>query len=165
MNLPYLKTLTINANLFTDDSTDLLAFLRSAPTLKSLDRSSFNRIPWDDVQFPHITHYGGNIHSVIAGGAHWCNLQGLDVSFFPIPLGTAAGLFQGSPKLPSLTSLKLRLTSEDPAVAYNDPNFFGNVDVKLDLFSTLAHHYPNLTDLEMINSIGDALSLGRSTYL
>lgn len=158
MNLPSLKMLTIGATLFTDDSADLLAFLRSAPALKSLDLSSFTRISWDCVRFPQITHYGGNIHSVLAGGTHWRSLQSLDVSCFPVSFATATRLFQRASKLPSLTSLKLRLTFEDPIVAYHDFNFFGDEDVKHNLLPALAHHYPNLTDLEVISSTGNTLS-------
>lgn len=157
MNLPSLKILTIGATLFTDDSANLLAFLRSAPALKSLDLSSFTRIPWDCVRFPQITHYGGNIHSVLAGGTHWQSLQSLDVSCFPVSFTTATRLFQRASRLPSLTSLKIRLTFEDPIVASHHFNFFGDEDIKHNLLPALAYHYPNLTDLEMISSTGNTL--------
>ncbi|EKM78620.1 hypothetical protein AGABI1DRAFT_128907 [Agaricus bisporus var. burnettii JB137-S8] len=158
LKLPSLRVLAIGAFVFSDFScTDLVSFLAFTRKMEHLEISPVARIPWQDIHFDQLQHYGGNAYSVMAGAAHWSSLRALDISSLPLSFVRMTNFVQKSSRLPLLKFLKLRVTSEDTICLPSCPRICGDSDPSLDLVPALACCYPGLEELHMISSVGSIL--------
>ncbi|KAF9446609.1 hypothetical protein P691DRAFT_776735 [Macrolepiota fuliginosa MF-IS2] len=158
MCLPSLLALTIAGFVFIDfAASDFITFTQSAPSLQHLQISPVGRIPWHKINLSHIRHYGGNIYSVLTGAADWPSLQSLDISCFPLSIERMSNFLRKSSVLPSLKSLKLRLTSEDLISTSSNSNFYGDGDPAFFLLPAMARCYPTLKDLDLVSSSGSTV--------
>lgn len=159
LRLPSLNRLTVGSFVFSDFATrDLVEFLHSARSLEHLEIAPVARIPWAEIDFPNIQHYGGNIFSIFTGATHWSTLTSLDISCFALSFERMTAFLRRTSQLSSLTTFTFRVTSEDVHSAHPNSNFFGDGgDPALGLLPALACCFPNLQSLNMINSSGSTL--------
>ncbi|KAJ3565055.1 hypothetical protein NP233_g7884 [Leucocoprinus birnbaumii] len=159
LELPTLRRLTIGSFVFSDFAArNLVEFLQSAHSIEHLDLAPVARIPWTEISFPGIHHYGGNIFSIFTGATHWPTLASLDISCFPLSFERTTAFLRRSSKLPSLICFKLRVTSEDGNAMQTNSSFFGGCDdAALSLLPALSRCYPNLQSLHILSSAGSTL--------